>query len=233
MSRRPAAASGTEPAHVAGSVATESPVETDPVFSVLGVAPVAHTLTPALRFDLHVSDPLGRAIHVLALSVAIRIDPGRRGYDGATRAKLVELFGAPERWAATTQALHWASVDVLVKGFTGATSFAVEVPCGYDLEVAATKYLYSLPDGAVPLTLLFTGLVLYAGEHDRLQVAPVPWSAMARWRMPVEAFRAVMAAHYPGGRWVRLSAETLDVLADRKAQRGDHSFDATVRGLLA
>jgi uncharacterized protein DUF6084 len=209
-------------------------VATDPEFSVLGVAPVTNTLTPALRLDLHVSDPLGRAIHVLALSVAIRIDPGRRSYDDATRAKLVELFGAPERWAATTQALHWTSVDVLVKGFTGATSFAVEVACGYDLEVAATKYMYSLPDGVVPLTLLFTGLVLYAGEHDRLQVAQVPWSAMARWRMPIEAFRSVMAAHYPsGGGWVALSAETLDALADRKAQRGDHSFDATVRGLLA
>ena len=231
MSRRAAAPNDTEPAHIAGSV---SSVATDPVFSVLGVAPVAHSLTPALRFDLHVSDPLGRAIHVLALSVALRIDPGRRSYDDETRAKLVELFGAPERWAATTQALYWASVDVLVKGFTGATSFAIEVPCGFDLEVAATKYLYSLPDGVVPLTLLFTGLVLYVGEHDRLQVAPVPWSAMARWRMPIDAFRSVMAAHYPGGGgWVALSAETLDALADRKAQRGDYTFDATVRGLLA
>ena len=42
-----------------------------------------------------------------------------------------------------------------------------------------------------------------------------------------------MAAHYPGGGWVRLSAETLDALAARKAQRGDHSFDDTVGGLLA
>ncbi|WCB95120.1 hypothetical protein DSM104299_03862 [Baekduia alba] len=205
---------------------------TDPVFSVLGVAPVANTLTPALRFDLHVSDPLGRPIHVLALTTAIRIDPARRAYDDATRARLVELFGAPERWAATTQALHWASVDVLVKGFTGATSFAVEVPYGYDLEVAATKYLYSLPDGVVPLTFLFTGLVLYAGEHDRLQVAQVPWSAMARWRMPLAAFRDALAAHHPGGGWVRLTTDTLDALAARKALRGDHSFDDTVRGLL-
>jgi hypothetical protein len=206
---------------------------TDPVFSVLGVAPVPNALTPALRFDLHVSDPIGRAIHVLALSVAIRVDPGRRAYDDATRAALVDLFGEPERWAATTQALHWASVDVLVKGFTGATSFAVELPCGYDLEIAATKYLYSLPGGVVPLTFLFTGMVLYAGERDRLQVAQVPWSAMARWRMPVDAFRAVMATHYPAGGWVALGHETLGALAARKAQRGDHSFDDTIRGLLA
>jgi hypothetical protein len=211
----------------------EAAVSADPEFSVLGVAPVPNTLTPALRFDLHVSDPRGRAIHVLALSVAIRVEPARRAYDDATRERLVDLFGAPERWAATTQALHWASVDVLVKGFTGATSFAVELPCGYDLEVAATKYLYSLADGVVPLTFLFTGMVLYAGERDRLQVAQVPWSAMARWRMPVDAFRDLMASHYPGGGWVALAPETLAALALRKAQRGDHSFDDTVRGLLA
>jgi hypothetical protein len=206
---------------------------TDPEFSVLGVAPVADALTPALRFDVHVSDPDGRAIHVIALSVGIRIDPARRAYDDATRAALVDLFGAPERWAATTQALHWGTVDVLVGGFTGATSFAVTLPCSYDLEVAASKYLYSLPDGEVPLTFLFTGMVLYAGEHDRLQVAQVPWSATARWRMPIAAFRSVMATHYPGGGWVALEPETLGALAARKAQRGDHSFDATVRELLA
>jgi len=207
-------------------------ISTDPEFSVLGVTGVPNTLTPTLRFDLHVSDPVGRAIHVLALSVAIRIEPARRAYDDATRARLVDLFGAPERWPATTQALHWASVDVLVKGFTGATSFAVELPAGGDLEVAATKYLYSLRDGVVPLTFLFTGMVLYAGEHDRLQVAQVPWSAMARWRMPVQDLRALMAAHHPGGGWVALSHETLDALAARKAQRGDHRFDDTIRELL-
>ena len=30
------------------------------------------------------------------------IDPARRAYDDATRERLVELFGAPERWASTT-----------------------------------------------------------------------------------------------------------------------------------
>jgi len=218
-------------AHGAGPVA-DARVD-DPVFTVLGVAPVERGLLPGLRFDLHLSDPLGRRVLVLALSATIRIDPAQRAYDDATRARLVELFGAPERWAATTQAVHWATTDVLLDGFTGATSFALDVPCGYDLEVSATKYLYSLPGGVAPLTFLFTGTVLYAGPEDRLQVAPVPWSALARWRMPVEAFRRALAEHYPGGGWVRLSTETLDALAARKADRGDHTFDATVRGLLA
>jgi hypothetical protein len=208
------------------------PALTEPTFSVLGVEPVTGTMGPVLRFALHVDDPLGRAVHAIALSTQIQIDPARRAYDDATRERLVELFGAPERWAATTQALRWAHVESLVKGFTGATSFAVEVPCTYDLEVAATKYIYSLPDGVVPLSFLFNGMVLYAGAHDRLQVVPVPWSCTARWRMPVQAWRDTMAAHYPGGGWVALRTDTLDALAARKAQRGDHSFDATIQGLL-
>ena len=205
---------------------------TEPVFSVLDVEAVPHAATPTLRFHLHVDDPLGREVHTIALSTQIQIDPARRTYDAETRERLVELFGAPERWASTTQVFRWAHVDVLVKGFTGATSFALDVPCTYDLEVAASKYFYSLTDGEVPLSFLFNGMVLYAGEHDRLQVAQVPWSCVARWRMPVEAWRRAMAAYYPGGGWVRLETATLEALAARKAAGGHHSFDALVRELL-
>jgi Family of unknown function (DUF6084) len=216
-------------------MSVEVPVDAalvEPTFSVLDVEPVPHTATPTLRFHLHVEDPLGREIHTIVLSTQINIDPARRAYDAETRERLVELFGAPERWGATTETFRWAHVDVLVKAFTGATSFALDVPCTYDLEVAASKYFYSLPDGEVPLSFLFNGMVLYSGEADRLQVAQVPWSCTARWRMPVDAWKRVMAAYYPGGGWVRLATETLDALAHRKAQRGDHSFDDTVRALL-
>jgi Family of unknown function (DUF6084) len=205
---------------------------TEPVFTVLDVEAVPHAATPTLRFHLHVDDPTGRDVHTIALSTQIQIDPARRTYDDETRARLVELFGAPERWASTTQVFRWAHVDVLVKGFTGATSFALDVPCTYDLEVAASKYFHSLPDGEVPLSFLFNGMVLYAGEHDRLQVAQVPWSCVARWRMPVDAWQRAMAAYYPGGGWVRLETSTLDALAARKAAGGHHSFDALVRELL-
>jgi hypothetical protein len=207
-------------------------VATDPVFSVLDVAPVAHAAAPTLEFSLHVSDPEGRQIHTIALSAQVRIDPARRIYDPETRERLVELFGAPERWAATTHSFQWAHVDVLVPGFTGATSFTLQLPCSYDLELAATKYFYSLPDGEIPLTFNFTGMVLYAGEQDRLQVAQVPWSCSARWMMPVSAWQRAIRAFYPEGGWVRLTQATLDALLARKAARGDHDLDATVAALL-
>ena len=193
----------------------------EPAFSVLEVQPVAHAAAPTLEFSMHVSDPLGRAIHTIALTTQVRIEPARRQYDDETRARLIELFGAPERWAATTHAFQWAQVDVLVPGFTGATSFPLRLPCSYDLELAAVKYFYSLPDGEIPLSFNFTGMVLYAGERDRLQVTQVPWSCTARWGMPVAEWRRAIRAFYPEGGWVRLTTGTLDALiAAQGAARG-------------
>jgi hypothetical protein len=204
----------------------------DPVFTVLGVEAVEHALAPALRFQLHVSDPEGRAIYAIALQTQIQVDPARRSYDALTRERLVELFGAPERWGATTHSFNWARVDCLVPSFTGATSFALEVPCTYDLELAASKYFYSLRDGLVPLSFHFTGMVLYRDQGEQLRVTGVPWSCSARWSMPVEAWKTTMASTYPGGGWIRLSTETLDALQSHKAREGHHSFDATVAELL-
>ena len=218
--------------HVVSEDGTAGAPRDEPQFTVLDVESVPHAATPTLRFLLHVSDPAGRAIHAIALSTQVQIQPAKRTYDDATRARLVELFGAPERWAATTHPFQWARIEALVAGFTGATSFAVEVPCTYDLEVASAKYFHGLRDGNVPLTFHFSGMVLYAGEQDRLQVMPVPWSCHAEWLMPVAAWRQAMDAQYPGGGWIRLAPDTLDRLAAHKAARGDHAFDHTVGALL-
>ena len=202
-------------------------------FTVLGAEPMEYTATPGVRFHLHVSEPEGREVYTIALTSQIRIDPARRTYDDETRERLVELFGAPERWGATTHALQWAQIGALVPSFTGSTTFTVEVPCTYDLEVASSKYFHSLPDGDVPLTFHFNGNVLYAGEQDRLQVVLVPWSCSAQYRMPVSVWKRTLANHYPGGGWVRLHEETLAELARHKARQGEYSFDDSIRSLLA
>ena len=133
-------------------------------FEVLGVEPVAHAAAPTLRFPLHVDRAARRAVHAIALSTQIHIDPARRAYDDETRAAARRAVRArPSAGRATTRSFRGRSVDALVPGFTGATSFALDVPCTYDLEVAAAKYFYSLPDGEVPLTFHFTGTILYRG----------------------------------------------------------------------
>jgi uncharacterized protein DUF6084 len=201
-------------------------------FTVLGAEPLEHTATPGVRFHLHVSEPEGREVYAIALSTQIQIDPARRMYAAAERERLVELFGAPERWGATTHSFPWARIESLVPSFTEAVAFTVEVPCSYDLEVSSAKYFDSLGDGEVPLSFHFNGTVLYRGTDDRLQVVLVPWSCSVQWRMPVAVWRRTIDAHYPGGGWIRLQRETLEALARVKAERGLHTFDDTVRELL-
>jgi len=199
-----------------------------PAFEVLGAEPVAHAAAPTLRFTLRVSEPAGADVHAIALAAQLHIDPARRAYDDVTRERLVELFGAPERWAATTRSFLWAQLGTVVPAFRGTAEFPLDVPCTYDLEVAAAKYVYSLGDGEVPLTFHFSGTIL----HGAMQVAMVPWSCSAQFRLPVATWRSLMAAHYPGGGWVRLESETLDALAARKAAGGLPSYDATIAELL-
>jgi hypothetical protein len=201
----------------------------EPTFEVLGAEPVAHAAAPTIRFDLRVSSE--RPLHAIALSAQINIDPARRTYDDATRERLVELFGPPERWAATTHSFLWTQVGALVPRFTGATEFALTVPCTYDLEVSAAKYFYSLPDGEIPLTFHFTGTILHS-ENGRVQIAMVPWSCSARYKLAVEDWKRMMALYYPGGGWVRLQTSTLDRLQARKAAAGLPSLDACVAELL-
>ena len=201
-------------------------------FAVVGAEPIEHAATPGVRFHLHVTEPEGREVYAVALSTQIQIDPARRPHDEATRERLVELFGAPERWGATTHSFQWARIESLVPSFSESTAFIVEVPCTYDLEVTSAKYFDSLSDGDVPLSFHFNGTVLYRGTDDRLQVVLVPWSCTTQWRMPVDVWKRTIAAHYPGGGWIRLQKDTLEALGRRKAERGLHTFDDTVRDLL-
>ena len=76
----------------------------------------------------------------------------------------------------TTRSLVWSQLDVVVPAFTGSTTVAVPIACNYDLEVAAAKYLHSLPDGEAPLALHFNGVVYYPNDDGGLQMVLIPWS---------------------------------------------------------
>ena len=201
----------------------------DPTFEVLGAEPVAHAAAPTLKFTLRVTSE--RPLHAIALSAQINIDPARRSYDDATRERLIELFGPPERWASTTRSFLWTQVGALVPRFPGSADFTLTVPCTYDLELSAAKYFYSLPDGEIPLTFHFSGTILYPQEAG-VQIAMVPWSCSARYKLAVDDWKRMMALYYPGGGWVRLQTSTLDRLQERKAEAGLPSFDACVAELL-
>jgi hypothetical protein len=203
-----------------------------PEFAITGAGHLAYAAVPTMVFTAEVSELSGRRIQSIALSAQVMIEPARRGYDAATRERLSELFGPPASWAPSTQGIAWDRVSAVIPGFTGTASFALELSCTYDLEVASAKFFYALADGAVPLSFHFNGTVFYLGDGGHLQMTPVPWSASAQFAMPVAAWRAMIDEHYPGGGWIRVSSETLSALNARRAKRGLASFDACLQELL-
>jgi hypothetical protein len=210
----------------------EVPVAPEPDFQVLGASGRRHAATPALDFDVHVSEPGGRQVYAIALTAQVMIEPARRAYDAETRDKLVELFGPPERWATTTRSLLWHQADALVPAFTGSTTFRLAVPATFDMEVASAKYLYGLPDGEVPLAFNFNGFVHYRGDEGQLQMSLVPWSCSAEFRLPVATWRDLIEHYYPRTGWIALRESTLEALQREKARRALPTLDACVAELL-
>jgi hypothetical protein len=204
----------------------------DPQFSVLGVRTVRHAAAPMLALDLAVEEPAGRPVYMIALTIQLMIEPARRSYSDATRERLIELFGTPERWSVTTRSLVWSQLDVVVPAFTGSVVVPVPIAANYDLEVAATKYLHALPDGEAPLALHFNGMVYYPARDGGLQMVLVPWTRSIAFRMPVAVWRETIEHYYPNTGWVGLRSETLEALQRRKVDRGHATFDACVAELL-
>jgi uncharacterized protein DUF6084 len=207
------------------------PVAPEPEFEVLSASGRRHAAVPALEFEVHVSEPSGRRVYLIALTAQVMIEPARRSYDAATHEALIELFGPPERWAVTTRSLLWHKADVLVPTFTGSTTFRIPVPCSYDFELAAAKYFYSLPGGEVPMAFNLNGTLFYE-EGGRLQMSLVPWSCSAGFQLPVSTWRELVEHYYPHTGWVTLQDETLAALQEEKRRRRLPTVDATVSKLL-
>jgi hypothetical protein len=186
---------------------------------------------PTLRFAVRV-DSGGAAVRSLALQVQLRIAATRRSYDEGDELRLAELFGRPEQWGKTLRSLHWTNVPLQVPAFSGSKVVELDVPCTYDLEVTATRYLHALRDGEIPLEFLFSGSVFYAGPGGGLQVQPISWSAEADYRLPVAAWREMMDIHFPDSAWLRLRRRSLERLHAYRGRRALLSWEDTIDDLL-
>jgi len=199
---------------------------------ILGAGHEPFAAQPTLRFELSVFEPTDRPIYAIALKAQIMFDPARRDYDAPTREKLFEIFGAPERWPSTTRSFLWCHSTAMVNSFTGATTFGLEVPCTSDLEVVAARYVSALPDGDIPLTMHFTGRILYSGPERQVQVVHLPWSLSAQYRMPVTVWKNMIKHHHGNSGFVLLHDDTITQLGKHKRSRFLHSYDAVVLDLL-
>lgn len=199
-------------------------------FACTGSRPEPYAAGPSIQLDLRVDDGTGRRVHAIALRVQVRIDPRGRRYTSSETDRLTDLFGEAHRWGETLNPLQLATVPVMVGSFTGSTTLAVNVPLTYDLDVASGRYFTGLDGGHVPLVLLFSGTLFYAGDSG-VQVGLVSWQEEAHHRLPVAVWRDAMDAHFPDAGWVRLRRDTLDRLAAYRSANAV-SWDDAVDRLL-
>lgn len=202
-------------------------------FDCLDVRPLRYGIGPALVFRLHIAEVNAAAVHAIALRVQIRIEPQLRHYAEHEAELLSCLFGERSRWGETLKPMQFTTASVMVPSFTGSTEVELEVPCTYDLEVAAGKYFHALDAGDVPMVLLFSGTVFAKGDADRgFWVQPIPWHQQASYRMPVTVWRELMDAYFPNEAWIRLDRETVDAMLRYKSVNAIPTWDEAVRTLL-
>jgi Family of unknown function (DUF6084) len=204
---------------------------TDLRVTVLSSAPDPYAASPTLLLRLRIDAPDAERVHAMVLKVQIRIEPQRRRYSAAEEERLIELFGEAPRWGETLKPFLWTHVSTTVAEFTGSIEVDLPVPCSYDFEVAAAKYLHSIGDGEIPLVLLFSGTV-FSYRNGGLVVQPVPWNVEAEHRLPVSVWRATMDSFFPNSGWIRVSRETIDALTRYKAERALTSWEDTFERLL-
>lgn len=201
-------------------------------FNVADMYAEPFAIAPQLTAQLHIEETTGQTVHAIALHCQVRIEPQRRRYDDAERAKLRGIFGDHERWGETLKPFQWMQCDTTVQGFVDATDVDLVLPCTYDFEVTAAQYLHGLDDGGVPLNLLFSGTVFTKGTTG-FSVERIPWDCEARYQLPVAVWRDMISAHYPNTGWVRMEHDTLAMLTDYRARHGLTSWDETARSLLS
>ena len=89
------------------------------------------------------------------------------------RRRSSDLFGSTEPLGPDPEAAAAGVRQPPRPGFTGSTETSLALPCSYDFDVAANKYLYSLVEGGAPLLLLFSG-TLFSGTSGTPDRAPDP-----------------------------------------------------------
>jgi len=201
-------------------------------FTVLGARPEPYAASPLLSFQLRIDESSGDPVHSIALRCQVQIEARQRTYSFREEEGLLDLFGERARWADTLKTVLWAQTATMVPAFRGTIRVDLPLPCTYDFEVAATKYLHSLDSGEVPLLLLFSGSA-FVNRPAGFSVEPVPWDREFSYRLPVAVWRETMDRHFPGSAWIRLRRESFDALHRFKSLRGLPTWEDAIAELLA
>jgi hypothetical protein len=202
--------------------------------SIEGAEVVQYAAAPLLAFKLRIANhPSEETIHTVALRAQIQIEATRRNYDASEQARLLDLFGEPDRWGQTLRSMLWTHASVVVPRFTGSALADIVVPCTFDFNVAATKYFHGVASGDLPLCFQFSGTVFYQGENETLQVAPISWDKEAKYRLPVKVWKDLMDVYYPNSAWLALQRDTFEKLYQFKVRDGIPTWEEALERALS
>jgi hypothetical protein len=207
-------------------------------FQVEGAEPERFAAAPLLLFKLRVAEDVGTGqpptpVHGVFVRCQTRIEPARRRYAAGEPEKLLDLFGTPERWGQTLRPFTWAHVSTVVPPFAGSCLVNLPVPCGFDFDLAATKYFAALEGGEIPLCFLFSGTIFYEAEGGGLQVAQVPWEREAYFRLPASVWHELMERYYGNRAWLNLRRDVFDRLCQYRSRAGLATWEQALERLLA
>src|SRR5262245_35761032 len=118
-------------------------------FAVTNPRPANEMAAPGVLFRLSVHNEHIARVHTLALRCQVQIEPRARRHSAEQQEGLREVFGAPDQWSRTLRPLVWANVSTVVPAFTDTAAVDITVPCTYDFQVAAAKYLHVIRDGSI------------------------------------------------------------------------------------
>jgi hypothetical protein len=209
----------------------------DLIFAIDGAAAVAYSATPLLAFKLRISNAdASELVQSVALRCQLQIEVTQRKYGAREQERLLDLFGAPERWSRTLRPMLWTHANINVPPFQGSIVVELPVACTFDFNLAATKYFAGLDDGEVPLNLMFSGTIFYepGGEREQagLQIEQIPWDREAKYRLPVRVWKEMIDIYYPNIAWLCLRRDVFDKLSQYKMDRGIPTWEEAIENLI-
>ncbi len=199
-------------------------------FRVEGVEPARFAAAPILNFKLRIDSH--QPIHTVALQCQIRIEPTRRRYCESEQRRLLDLFGAPERWNQTLHSMLWTHTNIVVPSFERTALVDLPAACTFDFNVASAKYFSGLEDGEVPLSFLFSGTVFYEAEDGSLRIGQISWNQDANFALPVAVWKEMMDLYYPNIAWLCLRRDTFDRFHQYKIDRGIPTWEQALESIL-
>ncbi len=199
-------------------------------FAIERAEAIPFAAAPTISFALRISG--APAVQSIALRCQILIEATRRRHSSAEQAKMIELFGEPERWSRTLRPLLWTHVQATVPAFENETVFQLPVPCTFDFNVAAAKYFHAIESGDVPLCFQFSGTMFYSGENGMLQISQIAWDRESRFGLPIGVWKQMMDFYYPNSAWLRVRLDLFDQLTQYKLANNFANFDDAMESLL-